>query len=187
MLLTIISFLLSLIVCFLIADFLSGLGHWFEDTWTVPGKSSFLDKSIILPNIDHHRRPGGMNPNAYWTTNRVTIVLTAIVGVILLLCHVSAWQPYFILFLAAHSNQIHAWAHTRKVPKIIGWLQKYGILQSVSHHGLHHKRPYESRYCTTTNFLNPFLDGIGFWRGLEALAVKCGATVERGSEARSGF
>jgi len=182
-----LSFVLSLALCLLTADFASGLFHWFEDTWLVPGKNAFFDKYIILCNIEHHRSPGKMKANDWWNNNYVTMALVGLVAVVCLLFGVHAWQIYLTLAIASQSNQIHAWGHTRKVPYIIGFLQRYGILQSIEHHGLHHKRPYDARYCTTTNFLNPVLDRIKFWRGLERIGVKLGGTVARGSQARQNF
>jgi ubiquitin-conjugating enzyme E2 variant len=66
-------------------------------------------------------------------------------------------------------------------------LQRIGLLQSTKHHAQHHVRPYASRYCTWTNYLNPVLDGIGFWRAAETILVRCGATVMRATPARGGY
>ena len=51
----------------------------------------------------------------------------------------------------------------------------------------HHKKPYATRYCTRTNYLNPLLDAIAFWRGLEWLFERCGLTVRRATAARGGY
>jgi ubiquitin-conjugating enzyme E2 variant len=100
---------------------------------------------------------------------------------------VHAWQAYLIVALASQANQIHLWAHSANPPRAIAFLQRYGILQSAAHHAEHHKRPYASRYCTFTNYLNPLLDGSGFWRGLERALQYCGATVYRATPARAGY
>ena len=177
----------NVFICLLIADFISGLGHWAEDTWGAPGKSEFLDKWVVLPNIDHHRRPGGIRNKTYWETNHVTVILSIFVVGVLLLLHVHTWQPYFTVFLISHSNQIHAWAHSQSSPRWVRKLQRFGVLQSVGHHGEHHKRPYACRFCTTTSFLNPILDASRFWRGLEWIVESCGVSVKRTTPARSGF
>ena len=92
-----------------------------------------------------------------------------------------------MLLIGSQSNQLHAWGHTANPPPPIAWLQRIHLLQSASQHALHRKRPYGIRYCTTTNLLNPLLDGIGFWRGLEWAAGCVGAKVYRASEARHGY
>ncbi|HTW83988.1 MAG TPA: fatty acid desaturase CarF family protein [Candidatus Sulfotelmatobacter sp.] len=128
-------------ICLLAADFLAGVVHWAEDTWLRPGISPLLDKWVVLPNLEHHQRPGG----------------------------------------------IHYWGHCGTPPRAIALLQRLGVLQPAAHHALHHKRPYGVRYCTTTTFLNPVLDRIGFWRGLERIAERCGARVHRATPARGGY
>lgn len=178
---------INVIGCLLAADLISGLVHWAEDTWGAPGNSRFLDKWVILPNIDHHRRPGKMRQDLYWETNLVTIVLALCAAAVLAVLHVHAWQAYLIVAMASQSNQIHAWAHTQDAPAFIRWLQRFGILQSVRHHGEHHKRPYAYRFCTTTNYLNPILDETGFWRGLEWIVERCGISVKRTTPQRAGY
>ncbi|HEY0798881.1 MAG TPA: fatty acid desaturase CarF family protein [Candidatus Baltobacteraceae bacterium] len=169
------------------ADFLTGLLHWSEDTWTVPGRSKLLDRFIVLDNIDHHRRPGLIRAGDYWGTNRVCIALAAFGACVALFAHVHAWPVYLVLALVSQSNQIHMWAHCSNPPRLVARLQRLGILQSTSHHAVHHKRPYAVRFCALTNFLNPVLDALGFWRSLEWVIVSCGGTVVRACAARGGY
>jgi hypothetical protein len=46
---------------------------------------------------------------------------------------------------------------------------------------------YVERYCAVTNYLNPVLDGMRFWRALEWTIECFGATVKRATPARGGF
>jgi hypothetical protein len=177
----------SLFGCLLAVDLISGVLHWSEDTWLAPGRSKLLDRFIVKDNIDHHRKPGGIRAGNYWATNQVCIVLAAIAGAILVATRVDAWQAYAIVALASQSNQVHLWAHSSTPPRPVEWLQSIGLLQSRAMHAQHHKNPYASNFCTMTNYLNPLLDGIGFWRALETAIVWCGATVVRATPARGGY
>jgi hypothetical protein len=173
--------------CLLTADFLSGALHWAEDSWLAPGRNALLDRWIVLPNIEHHERPGSIRQGTYWETNNVTIALAAGAALVCTAFRVQAWEVYLTLAIGSQSNQLHAWAHTARPPRIIGWLQHARILQSAKVHASHHRRPYGSHYCTTTNCLNPLLDQTGFWRALERIGTWCGATMVRATPARSGF
>lgn len=173
--------------CLLAADFLTGLLHWVEDTWLAPGKSELLDRWVINDNIGHHRTPGGIRAGHYWSTNRVCIVLAAAAASLCAFAGVRAWEPYAVLLVLAQSNQLHLWAHTSRPPAIVALLQRARILQSARHHAKHHKSPYAVRFCTVTELLNPLLDGLHFWRALEAIAVFFGATIKRATPARGGL
>ncbi len=177
----------SLIGCLLAVDLISGFLHWAEDTWMAPGQSKLLDRFVVIDNIDHHRRPGAIRAGNYWATNRVCIALAAIAGAVLLACHVHAWQAYAIVLLASQSNQVHLWAHSSNPPQLVAWCQSIGLLQSRKQHAIHHKQPYASNFCTMTDYCNPLLERIGFWRTLERILVRCGATVQRASAARGGY
>jgi len=179
--------LLSGVACLFAVDFITGVIHWAEDTWTALGRSKLLDTYVVRDNIEHHRKPGGIRGGTYWETNRVCIALGFGTAVVLALCGVHAWQAYLIVALASQSNQVHKWAHCANPPRVIHALQRFGILQSAAHHAEHHKRPFASRFCTTTNFLNPVLDAVRFWRGLEWLIERCGVTVQRTTPARLGY
>jgi plasmanylethanolamine desaturase len=179
--------MVSAVACLFAVDFITGVIHWLEDTWTALGRSKLLDRYVVRDNIEHHRKPGAIRNGTYWETNRVCIALAFVTACVLMLCGVHAWEAYAIVALASQSNQVHKWAHCANPPRAIRWLQRCGILQSPAHHAEHHKRPYANRYCTTTNFLNPVLDDMHFWRGLEWLIERCGVRVQRATQARQGY
>jgi ubiquitin-conjugating enzyme E2 variant len=84
------------------------------------------------------------------------------------------WHVWLFAILAANANEFHKWEHrTRKENgRIISFLQDLKLLQTSKHHALHHTDPKNSHYCTITNFLNPVLDMLRFWDGLEWLLAK---------------
>ena len=57
LLLTLIT--LQIIISILIADFLSGLVHWMEDTYCLESLP-LIGKLVCKPNIDHHQFPALM-------------------------------------------------------------------------------------------------------------------------------
>ncbi len=173
--------------CVLAADFLTGLMHWAEDTWLSLGRSEFMDRVIVRDNIEHHRRPGSIRAGTYWQTNGVCIVLAGIAAGAFAIFHVHAWEPYLVALLLSHSNQVHRWAHSSNVPRVVRALQSVGVLQSPAHHARHHKNPFASHFCAGTNFLNPMLEAIGLWRALEWTIERFGPRVRRATEARGGY
>lgn len=176
------------IVLFLIADFISGLVHWAEDTYAYPGMLwGILDNSIVEPNIYHHKNPSRMAQDSYLSINGVSILLTSIIALILWVSVQGTMDMYIVLAMMSQLNQIHAWAHTTNPPGWVKVLQNIGIFQSLKHHGIHHRKPYDTKYCILSNFVNPVLDRLGFWRVLECLIYQSGISVKRGSPLRNGF
>ena len=79
------------------------------------------------------------------------------------------WQMAVYLFFGGLSLQVHRWAHVSrdKLPAIVRLAQDVRLFQSAPQHWQHHRALARSYYCTTTPWLNPFLDRVGFWRALE--------------------
>lgn len=180
--------MVDVVACVLISDFLSGLGHWLEDSFGTLAAPALLKRWIVIDNIRHHRAPGEILRQSWWECNRVLISVCGAICAICLISGVTDWRVYFIAAFGAQSNQIHRWAHQRKPPALIRELQRIGILQSRSHHAQHHRRPYAIRYCTSTNWLNPILDTLRFWRGAEAaIRIVFGIPVKRLSVERGGY
>lgn len=154
-----------LLACYLAADLLAGFWHWWEDrysdvSWPLVGRW------IAKPNQLHHDEPQAFLNQGYWSRNWTAIVPAAVAFLI-------AWpHPICGVFaFVSQANEIHAWAHSKgKVSWWVSMLQETGLFQSPRHHAVHHRQPFGERYCVMTDWLNPILDGLHFWRTLEYLA-----------------
>jgi hypothetical protein len=181
-----LHFIIQITALILIADFLTGIVHWWEDSYGNP-EWKILGKAVILPNLRHHRFPREFLKNSYFSRVNTALALLAVLAVILIILGWFHWQMLFVLLLASQGPEVHAMAHKSKKEngKFITWLQSLGILQTIKHHGQHHLSPFHIRYCVITNYVNLVLDKIKFWLGLEWVILKLfGIPVLRGSEKR---
>ena len=171
--LTIILTLLRTARAVFTAEFAAGVVHWFEDAY-VREDTPLLGKHMARPNIVHHHYPRFMTRNNWWQSSWDLCLLSALVVLVAGACGVLTWQVWLFAILSANANQIHKWAHRTKTENgpVITFLQKLSVLQSTQHHARHHTDPKNSHYCTMTNFLNPVLDRIRFWDGVEWLLGK---------------
>jgi ubiquitin-conjugating enzyme E2 variant len=77
------------------------------------------------------------------------------------------------VFLAAFgaislpTNLVHRWAHMRRPPRAVAWLQRRGWILSREVHAGHHAAPHTTRYCIATGWCNSALEAIGFFPALE--------------------
>jgi hypothetical protein len=153
------------LVAWLVADFLSGFWHWLEDRY-FDTRWPLIGKYIAKPNQLHHDQPSAFLNQGYWKRNWTTILPASLAAVIAWFCGVRTWEGLLPFAFVSQANEIHAWAHQRCHP-LIRALQEIGALQSPKHHGLHHRAPFETKYCVMSDWLNPILDILGFWRALE--------------------
>ena len=182
--------LVEFIVAVLIADLITGVVHWWEDTYGNPNWP-LAGKYIVEPNLLHHQNPRELAMKRYFALCDSSLYFAVIlIGVPWLLFD---WHPFLYVAtigISSQANQVHSWAHRTEQEngKVIRILQRIGIIQSRRHHGLHHKSPYMERYCILTNALNPVLDRLGVWRKTErVLEHLFGIRVLRGSAIRNGL
>lgn len=167
--------ILKVLAAWFIADFISGLAHWAEDRLLKEPEENGLLHGVYIDNVKHHKRPGYLILESWWGNINTSAPL--------------AWPLAFGCLLngrlviglaftfAGFGNLVHRWAHEIKAPWIVEQLQRTGIFLSFWHHAEHHqkdgvllkKEEARDRYCVMTDYLNPVLDGIGFWRRLERI------------------
>lgn len=157
----------QLIFGWLMADFLTGIFHWWEDR--LGNEKWFLiGPWIIVPNRLHHKDPLAFISNGFWVRNRAAMTTSALVGAGFV--SFFGWQIWIASMVVGSSitNEIHAFAHSPKLaPKWVKVLQEIGLFQSPKEHSRHHRPPFETHFCVLTNYLNPVLEWINFWRIVE--------------------
>jgi ubiquitin-conjugating enzyme E2 variant len=156
----------------LFTDFLSGFFHWTEDAygnpfWPVVGRH------VTKPNILHHYIPRAFVTNSWYLSSRLLVLICTLVVAITVVLGVFNWMVALAVLLGVNANQVHKWSHRTRHENgpFIVFLQRARVIQSPSHHHRHHVHDKDSHYCVLTDFLNPVLDGTGFWRRLECTSL----------------
>ncbi|MBB5661710.1 fatty acid desaturase CarF family protein [Brevundimonas halotolerans] len=175
--LALLQVVVTLIAGLLLADFASGVIHWVIDRYT-PGSTPVIGTHFVRFIHEHHERPHAMF-QLLWVVNNAGFFI--LVGSLFGLCCAFGWlNPVTLSAFAfgACANQIHAWAHRRPryLARIVRPLQRFGILQSPRHHGVHHGASPTEHYCLITDWVNPVVDRLDLWRraevGLSYLGLK---------------
>ena len=163
----------DILLVVLAVDFGSGLLHWLEDSYG-HAKYPLTGKWVTQPNDLHHIDPMAFTTNTWSHSAAVLLIIGAFIVAIAWASGLLSWQLLLFLAIGVNANQIHKWNHlpSNKRPLIVVWMQAARILQSPKHHARHHQGTKDSHYCVITNAINPVLDSIGFWRGLEHLILK---------------
>jgi len=167
-----LTVIFQIAVLYLLADLTGGLFHWAEDTLG-SADSPIWGRIFVQPNEIHHERPGDMI-KIHWLKNNIPILsFTAFVLLVALAFDAVTWQLLVFAVFAGANQQVHRFAHAprARLPGFIKWAQRKGIMQDARHHWVHHTDPHTSHYCVLTPWLNPVLDRVGFWRGMERLCV----------------
>lgn len=165
-------------LAWILADFVSGLIHWFADTYGADDTPLF-GPWLIKPFRQHHLYARDICTHDLVLTigNSCTIAAPFQAGVLYLLfteedvsITTAALGFIFNLFAMAMvaTNVLHKWAHAEKTNWLIARLQRSRVFLSPAHHHLHHTKPFDSYYCITNGWLNPLLERIRFFRALEA-------------------
>jgi hypothetical protein len=161
----------AIIFGYLIADFLSGLVHWFFDSF-YREDTPVVGTLMIKGFREHHRDPQKICSHGFMEVNA-----TNSFGVALLLLVELAFRPdasghpwllvqvtLITLGLAVFgTNQFHKWAHANRVPAIVAWLQRKNLILSPDRHQIHHRGRHDRGYCITTGWMDWLLDPIEFF------------------------
>jgi plasmanylethanolamine desaturase len=160
------------------ADLVSGIVHWAADTWgreTLP----IIGRRLLRPFRVHHVNPDDFAGRRFLDVNGdVAIIVCLILAPALLLPLTTPSGRIADGFIVAFclvglpTNQVHQWAHIRRPPAAIRWLQRAGIILSPREHGRHHVAPYAEHYCIATGWCNRALAAIGFFPRLERLITR---------------
>jgi hypothetical protein len=154
----------------LAADFAAGLVHWIEDAY-IREDTPVLGRWIGRANIVHHHLPRRMTRNTWWESNAELLVAMGLLVIAAAWLGCLTWHVWLFALVGGNANEVHKWSHRtrRENSRFITLLQDLRILQTPHHHAVHHTNPKEVNYCPVTNVLNPVLDTLHVWEGIEWL------------------
>jgi len=168
--------LIAIVAGYIAADFLSGFVHFLADNFGTP-ETPFFGKAFVLPFREHHVDPDGILQHQFMVANGNNCLVSApfLLGVSIFAdAQISATAlllTTFSLSLAVGillTNQFHKWAHMQTPPRAVRFLQRYGVILSKQHHDVHHTSPFDTHYCITAGWWNPFLQRIRFFETIKA-------------------
>ena len=161
------SVLAQAIGIYLLVDFISGIIQWSEDRYGA--ETTPLIGNAIKKNILHHHRPRHITRITLREAMAPTVFIALGIFAVGTLLGLFGWQLLLLSLLGMNVNTVHRWAHS--TPKDLHWiirtLQKVRLIQTPQHHALHHGLPRVTHYCAFTNWMNPVLERLRFWRGAE--------------------
>jgi len=169
---------LAALAGYLMADAISGLVHWFADSYATE-TTLFVGPNFVDPFRKHHEDPEDITRHGFSETNGNNCIVSF--WVLMWAYHgrdVTAGDSMdlFMLGLALFSmlgvfgtNQFHKWAHSKTVPPLVGWMQRMHLILPPVHHQIHHTWPHHTYFCITTGWLNWPLDKLRFFRIFESV------------------
>lgn len=181
------TLLVGVVAGWVITDFICGMLHWAGDTWGRP-TMPVIGRMFVRSFREHH-----VDPLAITRHGTVQVLGEQSLLAAPLMALIKLYDPaddnaagttllvclYTILVGSMAANLFHRWAHMRKPPLLAKALQAAGIVISFRQHARHHCPPYTQSYCIAIGWLNPVLDRVRFWRGLEWLVWKTTGAVPR--------
>lgn len=167
-------------VAYAFADFVTGLVHWFCDTY-LSSDTPFLGPKFIHPFREHHTDQLAITRHDFVEASGDNCIaaLATLVPTYYLVPLSTQWGMLLAVFSLVFSASIlltslcHGWAHHDAPPRLIQRLQRWGLILSKEHHAQHHVAPHDRHYCITTGWMNPLLDRVGFFRKAEAVLDFC--------------
>lgn len=169
-----------LVAAYAVADLASGIVHYLLDNYGSPD-TPVIGQKFVKPFRDHHVDPLAMTRGDFIAVNgdNVFVCLPVVVPVVLLVDlsrHVYA--GVFVVGLVAGvimTNQLHKWAHTPRVPRLVAAAQRGGVVLSRQHHAVHHSGTYDRNYCITWGRLDAILNRLVVREGQPHAGVEAAA------------
>jgi ubiquitin-conjugating enzyme E2 variant len=157
----------GIILAVLLADFITGVIHWWEDTYGDPDWK-IIGRWVIEPNIIHHQDPLFVTRGSFWSRNYQTMIPAFAITL-------SSWWsegPWWLTlatFIAGFGAEIHVWSHRPRRDNYwaVNLLHDMCLIQTPRYHSMHHHSPFSTHFCAITNILNPVLEITRFWTAVE--------------------
>lgn len=176
-----VSMCTGAVLGYLAADLVSGIVHWFCDTF-FHDDTPLIGPAFIHPFREHHADPLSITRHGFLEVNgNSCLALLPVVTTVLLLGEPRQGEAVPALFAQSMAlafalatfatNQFHKWAHQERPAAGVRWLQATRLILSPAHHDRHHTSPYRQAFCITAGWLDPVLDRTRLFERIE-LAVR---------------
>lgn len=141
-----ITVLWQSLLIIMLADFIAGIVHWFEDAYVrenTPLIGSFIGKA----NVIHHHLPRYMTRNNWWQSSWDLLSFSTLVVVGAWWLDLLTWHVWLFAVISTNANQVHKWSHQTRNEngRIITFLQNIGVLQTPHHHTVPEAESVEDR------------------------------------------
>lgn len=146
----------------LLADLASGVVHYVADNFG-SADTPILGRMVIAPFREHHAAPLDLLKHDFLERNaNNALIALPLLGWIPFADLNSSWTLFLacaslqMALWAAVTNEIHAAAHSARMPAWVRQLQRCGLILSPDHHRAHHSVDALSRentqfhYCITS-------------------------------------
>lgn len=163
------------LIGYLTADLASGVVHWLADRFGSPD-TPILGEAFVHPFREHHDLPKKILEHDFVEVNgnNCVAMLLFLIPMEFVLPSVfsGSWiglASFTVTFSLGifMTNQFHQWAHADEVSAPVRWLQQTRLVLSPEAHDRHHTLPYESDYCITSGWMNPILERLNLFGGIE--------------------
>jgi len=144
------------------SDLLSGFLHYSFDTLGSV-ETPVIGRAFIRPFREHHADPQAMTRHDFVETHGASCL--AALPLLAVACFSSfpvlvEAVIFFTAIGALATNQCHKWAHMEEgaTPSFVRMLQRWKLVLPREHHRRHHTPPFDSHFCMSCGWLNPFLN-----------------------------
>lgn len=173
---------LYILLSWLIADFITGIIHWFQDLYLPLNIENKFLKIMAIENDTHHYLPHHITTQSPFSSIKYPLIYISPLTLLLALLPISILFPLTLFFISI-ANLVHYYSHERysKLPTVVKFLQKIGLMAAPyrGHYTHHYEAGYViprtktySNYCFMSDWLNPILNRIHFFHHLESLLLK---------------
>ena len=185
----VLIFTIGPLLGYVLADFIAGAAHWFADRF-FERDTPWIGPLLIAPFREHHVDPRSISRHDFYEVSGNNALATLPVVALLFFVPTDAGLSarFFFVTIAGLSlalvatNQFHGWAHAVEPPPIARWLQRKRLVLTPRAHARHH-RSHDRAYCVTSGWLNPALDRLRFFDGLERL-IRFGRAEKQRTDSR---
>ena len=88
---------LQVFLLWIAADFITGIIHWWEDTYGNPDWP-IIGKYVVEPNLVHHKQPTKLLEGSYWNRIDTSFFAVVLLGAVLWFLGLHSWQMIVCLF-----------------------------------------------------------------------------------------